>query len=84
MVYMTKVARYLRVLIPTVIVGALAIAPVQPAQPSDAALRRQFNETVRPFVTQYCFGCHGTKTPAAQFDLRLYSTMETVTADLSR
>src|ERR1051326_3664062 len=84
MVYMTKVARYLRVLIPTVFIGALAIAPVQSAPPSDAALKRQFNETVRPFVTQYCFGCHGTKKPAAQLDLRLYSTMETVTADLSR
>jgi hypothetical protein len=80
---MTQVS-HLRVLIPTVIVGALAISPVQPAQPSDAALRRQFVETVRPFVTQYCFGCHGTRTPAAQFDLRVYLTVDAVTADLSR
>ncbi|HSP70433.1 MAG TPA: DUF1587 domain-containing protein, partial [Bryobacteraceae bacterium] len=81
---MTKVARHLRVLIPTVIIGALAIPPVRPAEPSDAVLKRQFNETVRPFVAQYCLACHGTSTPAAQLDLRAYSTFETVIADLSR
>ncbi len=81
---MTKVAWHFRVLIPAVILGTLAISPVRPAEPSDAVLKRQFNETVRPFVTQYCLGCHGTSTPAAQFDLRVYSTVENVTADLSR
>src|SRR6185369_12988986 len=79
-----QMAWRLRFLIPVVVVGALAISPVRPAEPSDAVLRRQFNETVRPFVTQYCLGCHGTSTPAAQFDLRLYSTFEAVTADLTR
>ena len=84
MVYTTKVVWRVRVLIATVILAGLAMSPVRPAEPSDAVLRRQFNETVRPFVTQYCFACHGTRTPAAQFDLRLYSTFEAVTADLSR
>ena len=45
---------------------------------SDSALERQFVQTVRPFVTRYCHGCHSGDNPAAQFDLRAYSTMESV------
>ena len=77
-------AWHIRVLIPTVILGATAISPALPAEPSDAALRRRFNETVRPFVTQYCLVCHGTSAPAARLDLRVYSTFEAVTAGLTR
>lgn len=45
-------------------------------------LDRRFTQTVRPFLNQYCMGCHGSATPAAQFDLRPYTTMASVVNDL--
>jgi hypothetical protein len=48
------------------------------------ALDRQFEKTVRPFVAQYCFACHSGKTPAAQFDLKAYTSVDQVTADFPR
>jgi hypothetical protein len=53
-----------------------------PADPTDAELTRQFNENVKPFLATYCMACHGTATPAAAFDLKPYSTMQAVIADL--
>jgi hypothetical protein len=55
-----------------------------PAAPVTPTLDRQFDETVRPFVKQYCVGCHSGKSPAAQFDLASYSSMDLVTKDFSR
>jgi hypothetical protein len=57
-------------------IPALAAAP--------PVLDRDFEQTVRPFVAKYCIGCHSGQKPAAQFDLKAYSTMETVTQDYSR
>ncbi len=54
-----------------------------PAAPAPA-LDRQFDQTVRPFVTQYCIGCHSGKNPAAQFDLKAYTSMDSVTKDYPR
>jgi hypothetical protein len=54
------------------------------AAPGATALDRQFTETVRPFVTRYCLGCHGGQTPAAQLDLKAYPTIETVIQDYQR
>jgi hypothetical protein len=48
------------------------------------ALDREFEQTVRPFVTKYCVGCHSGSTPAAQFDIKAYSTMDMVTRDYPR
>ena len=73
-----------RVLILPVIVATLAIFPLRPAEPSDAELGRRFTETVRPFLAQYCQGCHETGAPAALFNLRRYATLDAVTADLGR
>jgi hypothetical protein len=53
-----------------------------PAAPSDASLDREFRQTVRPFLDKYCMGCHGTSRPAAEFDLRPYSTTASVIEDL--
>ncbi len=61
----------------------LAIAAI-PAAAVTPALDRQFEQTVRPFVTQYCIGCHSGPTPAAQFDLKAYTSMEMVTRDYPR
>ncbi|MEO5926280.1 MAG: DUF1592 domain-containing protein [Bryobacteraceae bacterium] len=71
-----------RIFILAVTLGWLATLPAPSADPSDAALDRQFNQTVKPFLSKYCMGCHGTKTPAAQFDLRPYSTTAAVIKDL--
>ena len=50
-------------------------------QVSDSNLERRFNQTVRPFLNTYCMGCHGTSAPAAQFDMRRYSSMAQVVDD---
>ncbi len=55
------------------VVLALAAIPAVGASNS-AALERQFEQTVRPFVAKYCVGCHSGQTPAAQFDLKAYTT----------
>jgi Protein of unknown function (DUF1592)/Protein of unknown function (DUF1588)/Protein of unknown function (DUF1587)/Protein of unknown function (DUF1595)/Protein of unknown function (DUF1585) len=60
--------------------GAAAIA----VQAADAGLDRQFTETVRPFVTRYCAGCHSGASPAGQLDLRGYSTYADVVRDYQR
>ncbi len=61
--------------------GLFAVCAMAADAPSEAVLERQFAHTVRPFVTQYCQGCHSGNTPAAQFDLTAYSTMEAVVRD---
>jgi hypothetical protein len=48
------------------------------------ALDQQFHQTVRPFVEKYCVGCHSGQTPAAQLDLKAYSTMDLVIQDYPR
>jgi hypothetical protein len=47
-------------------------------------LGQKFTQTVRPFVNKYCVGCHGGETPAAQLDLRGYSTIDSVVRDDAR
>ncbi len=59
----------------------LAIAGTLSAGPT---LDRQFEQTVRPFVTKYCIGCHSGPTPAAQFDLKSYTSMAMVARDYPR
>src|SRR5262245_27739859 len=46
-----------------------------------ADLGRRFSQTVRPFITTYCAGCHSGPTPAAGFDLQRYPTTESVVED---
>ncbi len=63
------------------LITAIAVIPSAAAA---NALDRQFQETVRPFVSKYCVGCHSGKMPAAQFDLKSYTTVEQVTQDYPR
>ncbi len=56
----------------------LAALPVAASAP---ALDRQFAQTVQPFIAKYCVACHSGQTPAAQFNLKAYTTVEMVTAD---
>jgi hypothetical protein len=62
--------------------GCLVWRPTSAAQQaSNSSLERRFNQTVLPFLIQYCRGCHGTATPTAQFDIRPYTTMAAVIGD---
>ncbi len=61
----------------------LALAAM-PAAAATSGLDRQFEQSVRPFVAKYCVGCHSGQTPAAQFDLKAYTTMDMVTRDYPR
>jgi hypothetical protein len=70
---------HLRALLAILVV---AIAPY--AHAAAPSLDRQFQQTVRPFVNKYCIGCHSGSTPAAQFDLKSYGTMDAVMQDFPR
>lgn len=63
------------------VLGTIAIPRILTAERANSDLERKFAQTVRPFLTRYCAGCHGGATPAAQFDLRPYSTMAAVVRD---
>ncbi len=45
---------------------------------------QQFDQTVKPFVTKYCVGCHSGKNAPAQFDLKSYSNVDMVREDFAR
>src|SRR5713226_6189473 len=68
---------------PLLVLGCIAV-PMNAATPSGADVERGFTETVQPFLNSYCTGCHGGAKPAAQLDLRQYSTAESVVQDFSR
>jgi hypothetical protein len=65
---------------------ALFVVLTMAAIPGAAApaLDRQFQQTVQPFVANYCIQCHSGQAPAAQLDLKAYTTLETVTRDYPR
>jgi hypothetical protein len=60
----------------------LAVSLSTPA--ATPSLDHQFQQTIRPFVTKYCIGCHSGAMPAAQFDLKSYTSVDQVTADFAR
>jgi mono/diheme cytochrome c family protein len=61
---------------------AVFAAPVLAAETSP--LEQGFQNTVRPFVSHYCAGCHSGNMPAAGFDLKSYTSVDMVAADFSR
>ena len=63
-------------LVTPVLTGAQKPAPV-----SDAALERRFAETVRPFVEEFCAGCHSGAQAEAQFNLKSFATLSSVLDD---
>src|SRR5258708_31377842 len=70
-------------LTPVLLLGCVA-GPMNAAAPADADLKRGFTKIVQPFLNTYCTSCHGGAKPAAQLDLRQYSTTESVVQDFSR
>ena len=55
-----------------------------PTSNAQADLQKQFHETVQPFAAKYCAGCHSGKTPAAQFDIKSYDSLDKVKAEFPR
>ena len=51
---------------------------------TNSVLEKQFGQTVRPFLTKYCVGCHSGKVPAASLDLNAYPTVDAVIRDYPR
>ena len=45
---------------------------------------QQFDQTVKPFVSKYCMGCHSGKNAPAQFDLKSYTNVDMVRDDFAR
>lgn len=62
----------------------LALSAIPAAGAANPVLEKQFNETVLPYVTKYCVGCHSGQTPAASLDMKAYSTMDAVVRDYPR
>jgi mono/diheme cytochrome c family protein len=65
-------------LLGTLIIGAT------PPEPAERDLEARFTATVRPFLDTYCIACHGGNNPAAQFDMRTYSSFDAVVQDSGR
>src|SRR5258708_7112146 len=64
------------------LVGSITTPWMCASEAANSDLQRRFAQTVRPFLTSYCVGCHGGVTAAAQFDLRSCSTMAAVIRDI--
>src|ERR1700756_5524798 len=62
----------------------LVVSAVPAADAATPAVERQFEQTVRPFITTYCAGCHSGKMAAAQFDLKAYTAVEMVAREYPR
>ena len=60
------------------------MAAIPAAGAVNSSLDQQFQQTVRPFITKHCVACHSGKTPAAQFDLKAYDSIDNVTAEYPR
>jgi hypothetical protein len=73
-------------LVPVFVLGSVVAPAMQTAALPDAARDRdrEFTETVQPFLTTYCIGCHSGEKAAAQLDLRQYSTPQAVVQDYGR
>src|SRR5215213_7710426 len=55
----------------------------KPGPASAAVLEREFSQTVRPFVDEYCADCHSGPQPEAQLDLTSFARLSSVLEDLS-
>jgi mono/diheme cytochrome c family protein len=65
------------------LVGSLTLG-ARPPETAERDLEARFRTTVRPFLDTYCVACHGGNNPAAQFDLRVYSSLDAVVQDSGR
>jgi len=78
---LVRVIRHLSLPAALAFASALLLAPLFAAEPAKAVMERDFTQTVKPFIDQYCASCHSGKTPAAQLDLKAYTTLASVVDD---
>ena len=72
---------YLRTFL-VLLASVTACAPARAA--AKLPLDQQFQQTVRPYLAKHCIGCHSGQNPAAQFDLKAYTAMDSVARDYPR
>jgi hypothetical protein len=82
MIWLSEKSRSVLVVALLCLLSSAATRSINAADDTNSDLERKFEQTVRPFLTRYCIVCHGGAAPAAQFDLRPYSTMSSVIQDL--
>jgi Protein of unknown function (DUF1592)/Protein of unknown function (DUF1588)/Protein of unknown function (DUF1587)/Protein of unknown function (DUF1585)/Protein of unknown function (DUF1595)/Planctomycete cytochrome C len=61
-----------------------ALFAIPAAYAADTTLDQQFEQTVRPFVTQYCTACHSGAKATAGLDLKTYTSMASAVEDHER
>src|SRR5208283_2619151 len=67
------------------LVLSLLLSVSVPAFAADSGeLQNRLDNTVKPFVGKYCFGCHSGPQPTGQFDLKSYTSMDQVKEDFPR
>ena len=59
----------------------ISLASLLAAGVPNPALERGFTENVKPFLAEYCVGCHSGTTPAAQLDLKSFTSVSSVVQD---
>jgi len=60
-------------MLPRVITALFALSALPAVCATSPALEKQFNQTVKPFVTKYCVVCHSGEAAAAALDLKVDS-----------
>ncbi len=73
-----------RVVLTLILWGSVAPVSLRAAQTAHSDLESGFTQTVRPFVTEYCAGCHSGSAAPANLDLKSYATLADVVKDLAR
>lgn len=64
--------------------ASLWTASLWAADSTEVVLAKKFDVEVKPVLATYCFSCHGEKNPAAQLNLRQYTTLHDVVKDHGR
>jgi hypothetical protein len=67
--------RLRRILTGVFLLGVMVPVAARADEPS---LERRFTDVVKPFLSQYCVGCHGERKKEAKLDLSGYSTVAEV------
>ena len=61
----------------TLLITIVAL-PIRAEETAQSALERRFTDVVRPFLRNYCVGCHGTEKQEAKLNLSGYTTPSAV------
>src|SRR5580692_7473474 len=68
---------------PTVVIVLAGLMPVTAGggEPRRQSLEDRFADVVKPFLSQYCLGCHGERKKEAKLDLSGYPSAAEVVRD---